>query len=46
MGTEECFEAAALVGMGEAVQDDRVLTHVGVDVEEHLGPRTAEGGEQ
>ena len=43
VGAEQGLEAAALVGVGEAVEDDGVLAHVGVDVEEHLAARGRRG---
>ena len=35
MGTEQRLEAPPLVVVGEAVEHDGVLAHVGVHVEEH-----------
>ena len=40
---QEGLEAAPFVVVGEAVEDDRILAHVGVHVEEHRG--TAAPGE-
>lgn len=36
MCAEEGFEAAALVGVNEPEENDRILSHVGVDVEEDV----------
>ncbi len=46
VGTEQRFEAPALVGVGEAVQHDGILADMGVHMEEHLVARGPEGGQQ
>ena len=45
MGTEQGLEAPPFIGVGEAVEHDGVLTHVGVHVQEDLATRRAQPGQ-